>query len=153
MKVSVGTLLSNCSDADGDPIALLGVSATSANGGTVVSNQGLDFIHAGAGIHKQRHVHLHDQRRVERAIAGTVTVNIRTNNGPSPNLTISDLGNGVYAIRGDGIPDRTYRIQFAENASPTNWQLLGTAAADPFGVFQFIDTNGVPQRFYRSVYP
>jgi hypothetical protein len=63
------------------------------------------------------------------------------------------LGGGVYSIDGDGIPDRTYRILFSDEPQGSNWQTLGPAPADPFGIFQFNDTNGLPQRFYRSVYP
>ena len=90
---------------------------------------------------------------VEHAVAGTITVNIRVDNGPSPNLTITALGGGVYAIRGDGIPGRTYRIQFSDAPDQTNWQALGTATADTFGIFQFTDSTGSAQRYYRSVYP
>ena len=86
-------------------------------------------------------------------VTGTVTVNVRVDNGPSPNLTITDLGNGSYLVRGDGIPGRTYRIQFAEDPANPNWQTVGTAAADPSGIFGFLDTSGSPQRFYRSAYP
>lgn len=56
-------------------------------------------------------------------------------------------------IRGDGIPDRAYRIQYADQPQSTSWQTLGAAAADPYGSFEFSDTNGSSQRFYRSVYP
>ena len=153
VKVSVGTLLSNCSDADGDPISFLGVSATSANGGTVVSNGGWVFYTPAPGFTNGDMFTYTISDSWGATATGVVTVNIRTNNGPSPNLTISDLGNGLYAIRGDGIPDRTYRIQSADAAESTNWQTLGTAAADSYGIFQFNDTNGSPQRFYRSVYP
>lgn len=153
VKVSVGTLLSNCSDADGDPISFLGVSATSANSGTVVSNGGWVFYTPAPGFTNSDTFTYTISDSWGAPVTGTVTVNIRTNNGPSPDLTISDLGNGWYAIRGDGIPDRTYRIQFADKLQPTNWATLGAASADLSGVFQFIDTNGVPQRFYRSVYP
>jgi hypothetical protein len=153
VKVSVAALLSNCSDADSDPIGFVGVSATSANGGTIVSNGGWIFYTPAPGFTNIDTFTYTISDGWVAPVTGTVTVNVRTNNGPSPNLTISDLGNGVYTVLGDGIPDRTYRIQYAENAQPTNWATLGTASADPFGVFQIIDTNGVPQRYYRSVYP
>jgi hypothetical protein len=73
--------------------------------------------------------------------------------GPSPNLAISPLSNGTYAISGASIPGRPNRVEFLQGLGITNWQTLGTATATPSGVFQFIDTNGVPQRFYRSAYP
>jgi hypothetical protein len=153
VKVSIPGLLSNDTDSDGDPITLAGVSAASANGGTVVSNTGWIFYTPAPGFTNADTFTYTITDSWAAPATGVVTVNLRTNSGPSPNLTISDLGNGLYAIRGDGIPDRTYRIQFAENVQPTNWATLGPAPADPSGVFQFVDTNGGPQRFYRSVYP
>ena len=56
-------------------------------------------------------------------------------------------------IRGDGIPDRAYRIQYAYPPQSTNWQTLGTATADQFGIFELTDATDTPQRYYRSVYP
>jgi subtilisin-like proprotein convertase family protein len=153
VKVAIGTLLRNCSDGDGDPLSFLSVSATSANGGTVVSNGGWVFYTPAPGFTNSDSFTYTIGDGWGTPATGVVTVNIRTNNGPSPNLIISDLGSGRYFIVGDGIPDRTYRIQFADNAPPTNWQTLGTASANASGIFQLIDTNGVPQRFYRSVYP
>ena len=153
VKVSVATLLSNCSDADGDPISFLGVSATSANGGTVVSNAGWILYTPAPGFTNSDTFTYTISDGWGAPVAGTVTVNILIDNGPSFNLTISNLGNGSYAVSGDGIPNRTYRIQFADSAQSTNWQTLGTAQADAYGSFQYIDSNGSSQRFYRSVYP
>ena len=153
VKVSIAALLSNDSDADGDPLTFLGASATSANGGTVVSNGGWVFYTPAPGFtNTDTFTYLISDGWVA-PVTGVVTVNIRTNTGPSPNLTITDLGSGSYALLGDGIPDRTYRIQFSDEPQGTNWQTLGTAPADPYGIFQFNDINGSPQRFYRSVYP
>ena len=152
-KVSIALIVTNCSETDGDLIAFLGASTNSANGGTVVTNSGWVFYTPAPGFTNSDTFTYTISDGWGAPVTGTVTVNVRTNTGPSPNLTISDLGSGVYAIRGDGIADRTYRIQFTDNAQHTNWATLGTALADPFGVFQIIDTNGVPQRFYRSVYP
>ena len=152
-KVSIALIVTNCSETDGDLIAFLGASTNSANGGMVVTNSGWVFYTPAPGFTNSDTFTYTISDGWGAPITGTVTVNVRTNTGPSPNLTISDLGSGVYAIRGDGIADRTYRIQFTDNAQHTNWQTLGTAPADTFGVFQIIDTNGVPQRFYRSVYP
>jgi len=153
VKVSVAALLSNDSDPDGNPITFLGASATSANGGTVVSNGGWLFYTPAAGFTNIDTFTYTISDGLSAPIPGTVTVAIRFDTGPSPNLTISNLGNGSYMIRGDGIPDRTYQIEFAEDPQPVNWQPLGPTTADPYGIFVFIDTNGTPQRFYRSVYP
>ena len=129
------------------------MSAASANGGTVVSNGGWIFYTPAAGFTNTDTFTYSISDGLGAPVTGVVTVNIRADNGPSPNLTIIALGNGVYAIRGDGIPGRTYRIQFSDAVDQTNWQALGSATADQFGMFQYTDSNGSPQRFYRSVYP
>jgi len=72
---------------------------------------------------------------------------------PPTSLNITNLGSGSYAISGSSSPGRTNLILFVEDLSATNWQTLGTATANPSGIFQFIDTNVWAQRFYRSVYP
>ena len=153
VKVSVAALLSNDADPDGDPISFMGASAASANGGTVVSNGGWLFYTPAAGFTNMDTFTYTISDGVSGPVTGTVNVNVRVDNGPSPNLAISHLDNGSYVIRGDGIPDRTYWIEFAEDPQQSNWLPLGTATADPFGIFLFGDTNGTPQRFYRSVYP
>ena len=152
-QVSIAALLSNDTDAEDDPITFVGVSPTSANGGTVVSNGGWVFYTPAPGFTNSDTFAYTISDGWGVAVTGTVTVNIRIDNGPSSNLTISDLGNGSYAVRGDGIPGRSYRIQFADTAPPTNWLALGTNSADAYGIFQYIDSNGSSQRFYRSVYP
>jgi hypothetical protein len=80
------------------------------------------------------------------------TVNVRVI-GTSPNLVVGVLSNSNYGISGDSMPGRTNRIQFLQDPGVTNWQTLGTATANPSGIFQFIDPNISTQRFYRSVYP
>jgi hypothetical protein len=153
VKVSIATLLSNDSDADGDPITFIAANTNSANGGTVVSSSGWLFYTPPLGFTNTDTFTYTINDGLGAPVTGVVAVNIRVDNGPSANLTISNLGNGVFAIRGDGIPGRTYHIQFADAPNQTNWQALGTATADPYGVFQFTDLSGSPQRFYRSVYP
>ena len=88
-------------------------------------------------------------------VTGTVTVNIKVDVDPGQNLTITSLGGGSYRIRGSGIPGRTYRLQYTDEAVPATWQLLPGASvtADASGVIEFIDTSGSAMRFYRSVYP
>ena len=157
VKVSIAMLLSNDTDADAvDLISFLGVSPISANGGTVVSNSGWIFYTPSAGFTNTDTFTYTIGDGWAVPVTGVVTVNLRADSGPSPtspNLTIIVLSNGQYVIRGDGIPDRAYRIQYVEQSQSTDWQTLGTAAADPYGIFEFSDINGSSQRFYRSVYP
>jgi hypothetical protein len=85
--------------------------------------------------------------------AESSTVNIRVDNGGVPHLVITALGGGSFSILGDDILGRTYQIQFVEDVRVTNWQTLGTATANPSGTFQFVDSIGSTQRFYRTLFP
>ncbi len=147
-KVSIAALLSNDLDADGDVLSFAGFSPTSANGGLVVSNAGWIFYSPALGF-TNIDTFSHTITDGYALVPGQVTVNVRANNGPSPNLTISGAGKGPYMILGDGIPARTYQIQFTDSMEMTNWLTLGSALADPYGLFQFFDPSGAPQRFYR----
>jgi subtilisin-like proprotein convertase family protein len=151
-KVSIAAILSNDSDADGDPITFLGVSSPSVNGGTVVSNSGWIYYNPPAGFTNSDSFTYSITDGFGAPVTGNVTVNIAVDNGPSPNLTIAALGGGVYLVSGNGIPLRTYRMLYSDSPAGA-WLLLGTATADRNGLFEITDSSGSPQRFYRSVYP
>jgi hypothetical protein len=74
---------------------------------------------------------------------------------PAPNLFLTNMGNGTLLLSFDGIPGLSYRVEFSELLAPPVWQTLGSATADAFGSFRFADSlpPGLPERFYRSVYP
>ena len=153
VTVSIATLLTNDWDADGDFISFVEASASSANGGTVVSDSDwVTYTPAPGFTNTDTFTYLITDSWGALA-TGVVIVYNRADNGPPPNLTVSNLGIGSYAISGSSGPGRTNRILFVEDLSVTNWQTLGTATASPSGLFQFIDTNMSVQRFYRSVYP
>ncbi len=151
-KIPIASLLGIATDADGDPITFLNASATSANGGTVVSNNGWLFYTSASGSTNADSFAYTISDGYATA-GGSVTVSVRAVSSPSLNLASADLGNSSYAISGDGIPGRTYSIQYTDTLPSTDWQTLGTATADGSGVIQFLDTAGNPQRQYRSVYP
>jgi Bacterial Ig domain len=86
-------------------------------------------------------------------LTNSAPVMASVDNGGSPRLSITSLGMGSYAISGDEVMGRVYQIQFVPDARVANWQSLGAATGGVSGVFQIIDSNAVPLRFYRSVYP
>ena len=152
-KVSVATLLTNAYDADGDVLTFLGASSLSANQGSVSVSNGWVFYTPAPGFTNVDTFTYTLSDGLGSPVTGTVTINVRTNDGPSPSLTVSVLGVSTYGIRGDGVLGRTYRIQYTDNLEQANWQTLGPATADAFGFFYIVETNGGPLRFYRSVYP
>jgi len=155
VKVSITTLLANDSDADGDPVTFTAFSAASSQGG-VITRAGDWLFYAPPAEFTGADTFTYTVSDGRGApVSGLVNVAIKVDLLPSPNLTITDLGNGSYRIRFDGIADRTYRIEYTESLSPALWNLLGSATADGAGLFEYIDTppGGTPTRFYRSVWP
>jgi hypothetical protein len=154
VQVTIADLLTNVSDADGDPITFVGVSATSANGGTVVTNHGWVFYTPAPGFTNTDTFTYLVTDGWSAPVAGTVTVDITVDTGPSRNLAITNLGIGSVAIGGQGIPDTTYNIQYTTNTPPTmNWLTLGKVTADSSGAFVLVDTGVSGLRFYRAIYP
>lgn len=153
VKIEVAALLEDDTDADGDTLSFLGASATSANGGTITSQNGWLFYNPPAGYTGADTFTYTISDGYAPPVTGIVTVSIRVDNTPSPNLSIATLPGGSCVILGDGIPGFVYRIQYADNAAHDNWKELGTASVTDDGFFSYTDNSGAPQRFYRSVYP
>ena len=154
-KVKIASLLSNDSDPDGDLLAFVGFSTTSQNGGTITRETDWISYSAPAGFTNDDSFTytISDGRGLP--VVGIVNVKIQSSPLPSPNLFVTDLGDGSYRIRFDGIPGLTYRIEVTGSLSPANWQTLGFEAANPAGNFEITDRppGGFGQRFYRSVHP
>ena len=67
---------------------------------------------------------------------------------------IMNLGNGSLRVFFEGLPGRTYAIQFTDDLKHPNWQTLGTATANSVGLYEYVDTPRPAQRvrFYRSAH-
>lgn len=154
-KVAITALLTNDTDADGDTITWMGCSPTSANGGTLQEQDGwVTYIPPAGFTNVDTFTYtISDGRGVPVTCA--VMVTIKQDLAPAPNLFIVNLGAGSYQIWFNGIPGKSYRIQYAETLSPPNWQPLGSVTADDFGLSTITDTPpvGAPERYYRSVHP
>jgi hypothetical protein len=154
VQVTIADLLTNVSVAAGDTITFVGVSATSANGGTVATNQGWVFYTPPTGFTNTDTFTYLVSDGWTAPVAGTVTVAVTVDTEPSRNLVISNLGSGSVAIGGQGIPGTTYTIQCTTNTLPTtNWLTLGTVTADASGGFVLVDTVVSGLQFYRAIYP
>ena len=154
-KAPLSTLLSNDQDPDGDPIHLVLISPTSAQGGAVTQSEGWVIYTPPPGFTNEDSFTytIADPHGAEAT--GTVRVTLGVATEPARNLRIADLGNGSYLLSFDGIPGRSYRIEYTEDANLQNWQPLGGGTADPSGAFVLVDTpaGGSLRRFYRSLYP
>jgi hypothetical protein len=72
-----------------------------------------------------------------------------------PLRSISALGDGSFRVRFQGVPERTYRIEYTESLTALDWRTLSVLTAGGNGAIEIIDRPlaGSPARFYRSVYP
>ncbi|HAV61362.1 MAG TPA: hypothetical protein DCY13_03250, partial [Verrucomicrobiales bacterium] len=87
--------------------------------------------------------------------AGTATVVVVPDEIIPDNFRVEVLPNGDYQLAFDGIPDRTYSIQYTEQLNPPAFQQLTSITADGSGRFIHIDSPppGAPSRYYRAAYP
>jgi hypothetical protein len=154
VKVRLSTLLGNDSDADADTLNITVASASASNGTIVVVGAWVYYTPAPGHTNVDSFTYTITDGRGGSTV-GTVTVAIKVDNVATENLTITDLGNGSFRVRGSGIAGRTYRLQVTESLAPAAWTDLPGASvtANAAGVFEFIDTAGAPTRYYRSVYP
>jgi hypothetical protein len=148
--VSVASLLSNDSDPDGDPLTLVSVSPTSANGGTVTLSDGwISYTPPTTDTFTYTITDGHNP-----PVTGTVTVALQTEPLPQPKLVVNYLL-GSYQLRFDGAPNRICDIEYSQDLGTAAWRWLGRGTTDLSGRFEFIDTppQGSAQRFYRAFYP
>jgi len=152
VKVRLSTLLTNASDADGDPLNMT-VSSVSASNATVTVSGGWVFYTPAVGFTNADSFTYTITDGQGGSATGTVTVAIQVDNAQSQNLTITDLGNGSFLINGSGIPGYTYRLQYSDTIAPFTWQDISNMTADSVGRFGYPDTTGASTRYYRTVYP
>jgi sugar lactone lactonase YvrE len=154
VKVRSALLLGT--DPDGDALFLSAVIPVSALGGTVSTNAGWVIYTPPAGVTNQDSFGYTVGDGRSGFGAGVVNVVVTTNAGPSLNLTWSDLPGGQVRLRGSGIPQRNYLIEYTESLLTTPaWHYLGAVEADALGLFEYLDQPpaGAPSRYYRAISP
>jgi hypothetical protein len=156
VKVKISTLLANDTDADSDTLVLSGVGTNTAAGGTVSSDGKWVYYSPPAGYtNADAFTYTVSDGFCGGIATGNVLVQVTTSSGSSHNFKIYLQPNGSVLLVFAGIPNWTYRIQYADTLPPVNWTDLSTNTADALGVYQYTDTPppNSPSRFYRSVSP
>jgi hypothetical protein len=156
VRVKASDLTANDTDPDGDVLSVIGVSLTSAAGGTVGLNGPWVYYQPPPGFtNTDSFTYTVSDGICYGWAVGIVTVLVRTDNTPAGKLLIESVGDGSYRLAVDGAPGAPYRLQSAETLSPPNWQDLASGTADTFGVFQYVHFPGTnaPAKYYRSVSP
>ena len=143
------------SDPDGDPLTLNSVGPGTANGGTVAADdRWVHYTPAPGDTADDSFAFTVSDDRGGTA-AGTATVVVVPDEIIPDNFRVEVLPNGDYQLAFDGIPDRTYSIQYTEQLNPPAFQQLTSITADGSGRFIHIDSPppGAPSRYYRAAYP
>ena len=155
VKVLLTILLANDSDPDGQTFGLQSIGPASAHGGTVTVSEGWVYYVPPAGFTSEDSFTYVITNAFGATATGTVTVAIRTEIPPSLTLRITLLPGGSFNLRFDGVPGRTYRVEYAESLTLPTWQPIGSRTADSLGVFEMTHTPppGAISGFYRAVYP
>jgi hypothetical protein len=73
----------------------------------------------------------------------------------APRIVSAARSGSAIHLAGTGMGNLTYSVWANTNLAFTNWTLIGAAAADNTGNFQFTDSNAsfYKQRFYRCSWP
>jgi hypothetical protein len=153
VKVRLAALLANDGDADNDSLQVK-VAATSLKGGQVtVSDEWVTYTPAPGCTEEDAFTYTLTDDFGGSAV-GTVAVLLKDDQEPGQTLTIADLGGGAVLIRGNGIPGRTYFLEYSDTVAPYKWQEMADVklVANANGLFEWIDREVKGSRFYRSLY-
>jgi autotransporter-associated beta strand protein len=158
LTIPIASLLTNATDADGDALALVSVSANSTNGASVTTDAtSVLYVPMDPNANVADSFDYTVVDSFGAASTGTVQVVLLSNSVP---VTISGplmLGNGSLQLNFIGTPGFTYLIEAtADLKPPVTWAILGTNAADTLtGSFSFTDQSATnySSRFYRTSIP
>jgi hypothetical protein len=154
-RISIPTqkLLLYASDADGDPLLLSAVSATSTNGGTVLRGPtDVSYTPATDFIGSDSFTWTVTDGRGGFASA-LMLIQVRTTNEISGNMLPLVPVPGGFRVSFAGVPGLTYTLQRAE-AVFGPWNTLTAVLVGANGIAVFDDTNSPPPTaYYRTVYP
>lgn len=156
VKVRSSTLLAADTDADGDALKLTSVSATSAFGGTIITNGDWICYQPPAGFTNSDTFSYVIADSFGLQSTGSVSVVVLTDtNAPQNYAPGGGFGQNLATLRFAGIPGRVYTIQYTTNTIIQGWKKLGTATASSRGLILYFDSppTNSPPRTYRTTYP
>ena len=139
-------------DADGDTFSLTSVTGTTPRGGSVAFISGVVRYTPPAGFTGEDtiSVTLTDGRNTSGASALTVSVEPPRSELNQPQLNL--LPGGQLQLRWQGIPGRSYAIQWSSDLSA--WSTISTLTAGPLGDISFTDSQfRGPSAYYRIAIP
>jgi hypothetical protein len=151
-KISVAALLADNPGA----MTLVSTDSTSTNGGTVAVNENWIFYTPATGFTNADAFNYVITNSLGTLSTGTVSVVVPVDTSQSQNIdAVQSLGNGAVFVQFQGIPGRSYTIQYTPSLQTPVWQTLGSGTAGATGGFGITNTptQGQPAGYYRSTYP
>ena len=155
VHLGVDAILAGFGDPDSDTITLVSAGPASQQGGEVsLHDRWISYIPP-PDFTGEDSFSCTAQDIFGLQATATVSISIRTDSDPAQNISsVEQLDDSSWRIRFQGIPGRTYTIEYAADLQPQQWESLGTSTADGTGWFEFIDAGltGADSRSYRSTY-
>jgi hypothetical protein len=156
VRIPINSLLTNVTDADGDPISIVGVSSNSVAGGDVlVVNGSVYYLPPPGYFRADAFSYTVTDGHCDGETEGLVLVQIRTLLSPAATVSATPMANGSVKVLLDGMPGGVYRVQSTDSLSPANWQDVATNTADAYGNVIYMDSPSTshPGRYFRAVSP
>jgi hypothetical protein len=150
LSIAIADLATNWSDADGDPVALAGVSVST--NGITLTNNGVALVY-----YNTNNVADQFACTISDGFGGTnfqtVTIAPAPQAMPAPRITQVVTGaDGAVTLSLHGAPGYAFILEATTNlVAPGSWLSLATNTPGTNGVWQFSDTQATnfTQRFYR----
>lgn len=142
-------------DLDGDPVTLLSAGPDSSNGGSVTIRDGWVLYAPPPASNSPDTFSFAVSDGKGGSANGTAMVNVVNDESYSTNYVVELISEDEVRVTFDGIPGRTYAIDYTEILTPPAWQSLGNIAADSNGrlIFNHTLSAGSPERIYRVTRP
>jgi hypothetical protein len=162
--IPIASLVTNWSDADGDPVSLLDVAASSTNGVNNVGFDAVNIYYTNATMITDAITYTVADVRTNPPAAYRASDTQRTSTGTililpvvPPSLDNIQLSGGSVVLTGTGAAGGSYYVMTSTNLTVpfSNWSVIATGQFDNVGNFHFtnaIDANK-PQLFYRLQVP
>nr|MCU0781629.1 Ig-like domain-containing protein [Akkermansiaceae bacterium] len=148
-EISLGKILAEASDPDGDALSVTAAGPASAQGGTAVLGVEGILYRPPAGFSGDDTFSVTITDTHGASVTGTVTVTVAGNSGVGSNPpTVTLLPGGDARIDFQGIPGRSYEVQRSTDLE--NWAVLSTVVAGPTGAVTYTDEDPPEgSAFYR----
>jgi subtilisin-like proprotein convertase family protein len=151
LGIALDKLLANDSDADGDPLTVIGVTMSTNGGSVALTSTNVIYTPAPGFIGLDRYTYTISDGMGGLASADVI-VFVASGDLPSLNGLMAIPQPGGVLIRFAGVPGRSYDLQRAPGVFGP-WATLSTVVAPIHGIIEYLDLAPPSPSFYRTVAP